>query len=105
MLLSNAADDDYVKFVASLENAEPEVIATPEVFLEEIEARERLAKGQSDTLTVTLSCVFTEPNKVRLLEVMLNAMPLLSLNGIIFVTWCTRAYQNLLESDKSVTLL
>ena len=41
-------DDDYVKFVEKLENAEPEVIPAPEVFLEEIEAREKLAKG--DTL-------------------------------------------------------
>jgi len=39
-------DDDYVKFVEKLENVEPEVIPTPEVFLEEIEAREKQMKGQ-----------------------------------------------------------
>ena len=38
-------DDDYVKFVEKLENVEPEVIPTPEVFLEEIEAREKQMKG------------------------------------------------------------
>ena len=53
MLFSNVADDDYVKFVVSLENAEPEVIVTPEVFLEEIEARERLAKGRTHSLCDT----------------------------------------------------
>ena len=39
-------DDDYVKFVERLECSEPEVIATPEMFLEEIEVREKQAKGQ-----------------------------------------------------------
>ena len=38
-------DDDYVKFVEKLDNVEPEVIPTPEVFLEEIEAREKQMKG------------------------------------------------------------
>jgi len=38
-------DDDYLKFVEKLENVEPEVIPTPEVFLEEIEAREKQMKG------------------------------------------------------------
>jgi len=53
-VLADGADDDYVKFVSSLENTEPEVIPTPEVFLEEIEARERLAKGIY-TLTTAFS--------------------------------------------------
>ena len=35
-----------MKFVEKLENAEPEVIPTPEVFLEEIEAREKQMKGE-----------------------------------------------------------
>jgi len=35
-----------VKFVERLECSEPEVIATPEMFREEIEAREKQAKGQ-----------------------------------------------------------
>ena len=36
-----------MKFVAKLENAEPEVIPTPEMFLEEIETREKLMKGDT----------------------------------------------------------
>jgi len=39
------SDDDYVKFLEKLENTEQEVIPTPEVFLEEIEAREKQMKG------------------------------------------------------------
>jgi len=39
------ADDDYIKFVAKLENVEPMVVPTPESFLEEIEAREKQMKG------------------------------------------------------------
>jgi len=52
MMMMATVDDDYVKFVEKLENAEPEVIPTPEVFLEEIEARERLAKGDMDTMSL-----------------------------------------------------
>jgi len=39
-------DEDYLKFVEKLENVEPEVIPTPETFLEEIEAREKQMKGE-----------------------------------------------------------
>jgi len=54
-----SVDDDYVKFVEKLENAEPEVIPTPEVFLEEIEAREKQMKGQQLQLLTTTTTTTT----------------------------------------------
>jgi len=49
-------DDDYVKFLEKLEKTEPEVIPTPEVFLEEIEAREKQMKGDLLRIKPDICC-------------------------------------------------
>lgn len=44
--LSCVLDPDYLTFLEQLQKAEPEPVPTPDTFLEEIEAREKMLKGQ-----------------------------------------------------------
>ena len=47
------SDPDYLHFLEQLKNAEPEVVQPPEIFLEEIEARERELKASHGCPKVT----------------------------------------------------